>query len=1038
MSIFKETFRDYVRDQLSIRDKIISRGNSGTGDGVNLPRRNQSNTVKLQSGKEITLDPGAFYSLFNRQCVIRMTSMTDYVEDVGLDIGINNEDGTRSNSTFSSIKGSALAQNFVLQGGVLSDFARNIKGERSVKRVTTPRDGFPRPGQKTNLSYGDGGIVSDATSDGYGIVPMPGIINANIRTKSAYGSLKEAKVNFVCHNQHQLEVLEMLYMRPGYAVLLEWGWSPYVDNDGKLINEFRTVEDEIGSELLFSNNVLQSDIYNSIFKLKSKSSSNYDGMLGYIKNFGFQARPDGGFDCFVELISAGEMLDSLTANSFNKFNPSPKENLTGESIKFEQLGIYSIIEQLTNISIDTTTLNSLDTAINFTQLYSPYAQIIKAQLWAVEKTLSAVGADQQSQTLSDNNPFNLSNRIKELNKLQSSAFEELIKTLGLENPQDLKNYYISGKDLDNSDNETFDWTSTTSKGYIRWDALVVLLNKQLIPSDNTLSRIINIAADRILLDPSPLSNNISAKIDPLLYVPFTDSDGLVDMSGDVNVCILPNQLEFISSETSEEIFGGNPPQISKWNPTYLAQIIQPSTNQNLNLRYENPNSPTKDGEVPDLTIEDQLRRIGSIFLSVDMLYNIYINNYKDETYTIAKFIQDIWNQVNQACPNHNFVLVDDKETPLTYVIDLGVSTPDLPESADLYEFTPFSNGNTLREFSYESRVPSSLSATIAINAQNPDNISNVEDVTYKAFNKSIKNRLIKNSELTPEQIKAQEDARISRLEQRINFEKRKKHLKQVLRGYSDNIWKNLKASAENEKIDPVSNAIKQFQAMVSQENDTQSTSSTIIPLTYNAAMDGISGIIIGNLFKIAPDRLPKAYRKSNIAFIVHQEEQSITAGQDWVTKIGGQLILLPIDSNNSGKLLTNKNSLFLVEGTFRNTTQTELNKPFVAESTEVDMSTAERQVQENLGIFQSPPPTPPVEKVRIELINQGYTIWEKDNNIYELYYKETPENGFEVKYIITKSGDNKGKIINYGNQPDISDKTKFDIEGKILSTPGSL
>jgi hypothetical protein len=178
-----------------------------------------------------------------------MTSMTDYVEDVGLDIGINNEDGTRSNSTFASIKGGTLAQNFILQGGVLSDFARNVKGQRlpSVKRVTTPRDGFPRPKQKTSLSYGDGGIVSDATSDGYGIVPMPGIIDANIRTKSAYGSLREAKVNFVCHNQRQLEVLEMLYMRPGYAVLLEWGWSPYVGNDGRLVNEFKTVEDDISS-----------------------------------------------------------------------------------------------------------------------------------------------------------------------------------------------------------------------------------------------------------------------------------------------------------------------------------------------------------------------------------------------------------------------------------------------------------------------------------------------------------------------------------------------------------------------------------------------------------------------------------------------------------------------------------------------------------------------------------------------------------------------------------------------------------------------
>ena len=1030
MSIFKETFRDYVRDQLSIRDKIISRGNSGTGNGAALPRRNQSNTVKLQSGKETTLDPGAFYSLFNRQCVIRMTSMTDYVEDVDLDVGINNDDGTRSNSTFSSIKGGTLAQNFILQGGVLSDFARNIKGESRPKRVTTPRDNFPRPGQKTNLSYGDGSIVSDATSDGYGIVPMPGIIDANIRTKSAYGSLKEAKVNFVCHNQRQLEVLEMLYMRPGYAVLLEWGWSPYVGNDGKLVNEFKTVEDDIGSELLFSDRVTQSDVYTSVFKLKKQSSGNYDGLLGYIKNFGFQSRPDGGFDCYVELITPGEILDSLKTNHFNKFSDSPREEKTNDDIKFEQDGLYSIIEQLTNLSLDTTSLESLSNVIDFATLYSPYLNVVKAQLWVTEEALSAVGADQWSESVSNNNPFNLKDRIKELNKLQASALEELIKTLGIENPEDLKNYYISGKLSDNSEDEPFDWTSSTSKGYIRWDALTVLLNKQLIPSDANQSRIINISPDRILLDNSLTSNNISARIDPLLYTPIADSGGLADMSGDINICILPNQLEFISSEDSKNVFGDNPPQIEKWNPTYLAQIIQSSNNPNIKLRYINPNNTTESGQVPDLTIEDQLRRIGSIFLSIDMLYQIYLNNYKDETYTIARFIQDVWDQVNQACPNHNFVLVDDKELPLTYVIDLGVSSTELPKVSDLYEFIPFSNENTLREFSYESRIPSSLSATIAVNAQNPDSVSNIEDVTFKAFNKSIKNRLLDVSE-NP----SNPNLPPINIDPRLDFALRTRKTKEILTDYSNNIWKNLKKSAEDEKVLPVVNALKQYQAIMVQ-NFENSTSSTIIPLTYNATLDGISGIIIGNLFKIAKDRLPKAYRKSNVAFIVHQEEQSITSGQNWTTKIGGQLILMPNEYTTS--ILTNKNSSFLIdEDTFVNATQTELNKPFVAESTGVDMSAVERQAQENLGIFQTPPLTPPVGTSKTELRNQGYIIWKKDNGNYELYYKKISEGDFEVKYIIT-SGDNEGKVINYGNQPDISDKTKLEIEGRILSTPGSL
>jgi hypothetical protein len=64
--------------------------------------------------------------------------------------------------------------------------------------------------------------------DGFGMVPPPGITDATIDTKSEDGSLRYATVNFVCHNRRQLEVLEALYMRPGYPILLEWGWDPYI------------------------------------------------------------------------------------------------------------------------------------------------------------------------------------------------------------------------------------------------------------------------------------------------------------------------------------------------------------------------------------------------------------------------------------------------------------------------------------------------------------------------------------------------------------------------------------------------------------------------------------------------------------------------------------------------------------------------------------------------------------------------------------------------------------------------------------------
>ena len=117
-------------------------------------------------------------------------------------------------------EGDRLAKKYILEGGVLSTEGK-------------PRAGFTKAGISTNPAYGDSAIRSDA-KDGFGIVPMPGIIDVDIRTKTAYGSLREARVNFTCHNRRQLEVLELLYMRPGFPILLEWQWSPFISNEGRI------------------------------------------------------------------------------------------------------------------------------------------------------------------------------------------------------------------------------------------------------------------------------------------------------------------------------------------------------------------------------------------------------------------------------------------------------------------------------------------------------------------------------------------------------------------------------------------------------------------------------------------------------------------------------------------------------------------------------------------------------------------------------------------------------------------------------------
>ena len=67
--------------------------------------------------------------------------------------------------------------------------------------------------------------------------------------------------------------------------------------------------------------------------------------------------------------------------------------------------------------------------------------------------------------------------------------------------------------------------------------------------------------------------------------------------------------------------------------------------------------------------------------------------------------------------------------------------------------------------------------------------------------------------------------------------------------------------------------------------------TSIIPLKFNLELDGISGIVIGNLFKLDKSRLPNSYHKSDVVFVVFGEEQNIN-DQDWTTTITGQVTLL--------------------------------------------------------------------------------------------------------------------------------------------------
>ena len=182
-----------------------------------------------------------------------------------------------------------------------SDLARNnvLGGNDSAGVV---REGEPN----SNPAY--------INTNSRGFRPKPGITGINVSTKNTYGTLREAEISLTIWSLEDLELYEKLYFRPGFSILVEWGHSYYIDNNKKAYKSPSTVSDESW----FSDASIEK-IEEEINKKRNSSSYNYDGFYGYVYNFSWNFRPDGGFDCILKVVSKGLVLESIKSPKTKNF-----------------------------------------------------------------------------------------------------------------------------------------------------------------------------------------------------------------------------------------------------------------------------------------------------------------------------------------------------------------------------------------------------------------------------------------------------------------------------------------------------------------------------------------------------------------------------------------------------------------------------------------------------------------------------------------------------------------------------------------------
>ena len=369
-----------------------------------------------------------------------------------------------------------------------------------------------------------------------------------------------------------------------------------------------------------------------------------------------------------------------------------------------------------------------------------------------------------------------------------------------------------------------------------------------------------------------------------------DLSSLVDGSLNPEICLLPHQVESALTKFmgKDMLFG--------------------------ETKFIYKNADGKDEGTPTASNNS----IGLIFIGIDYLLGKYKGMRFDdkggdkEDWSLFKFFKEIWEtDITGACAGtHKFILHCPIDT--VSVIDMSFSSDLVPD--ELFKFNIQDKNSIVRDFNFNTTIDKKLSSTISIAAQAPTSIQNLDQLSFAAFNKNIKNRFVKLEDPNEEKL----------LEYRQNLEKDANKLAAQLYNHKRNM---IGGEEESNKF-TIANAVNKAQSLErkileltmtyggeekellkadrakyndklyigSRKIDIKMPKSSIIPLKWSAKIDGIGGIIIGNVFTLQQSKLPEGYKGDDVAFVVTSISHKIDKGQDWITEIQGQLILLDLQS----------------------------------------------------------------------------------------------------------------------------------------------
>ena len=773
------------------------------------------------------------------------------------------------------IQGDNLAKNFILQGGALSiDDNGNAKLNKGLNYNNNIFNG----------AYGWGGL------DERGYVPMPGLEGASTNYYNN-GALSESTIKIKCYSKAQFQLLDALYLRPGYSLLLEFGWSTFLNNSGEIAT-YEGFKSAPLSFLLnpgsFDGGQNQFQMMNLIQDERVKYDGNYEAVYGKITNFKWSFGSDGSYSCEVKLIGMGSVIESLKLNVTDPKKNNESESgseLTQFNQTFEQFVKNFIGKKVGQIVLNGGGFNKIVGNAARAQLYMKLDQKVKMNASSkqildyirpkYEARKSEVEAVKQENV--NNNPLLANRDDTKLNKIFYDIYQHMDAT-----------YLNSFLDVFTKTGGVFAICNEIQNGAFILDDTFVGEKSVRKGGGDKVGKSVYLKFATLL---KIIEENCNL---------FSKKDGGTGM--------LKFDFDYMNLENDQNFMLIIPPNLST-NPQkclvpYNKLSIKGVTSYSNDIPTDTPLNKVLRANSNFLVSDNAyVGRLGNVLINMKFAAGALADAQRDDdgSISVLSYIKTLLDGVNESMGSINNFFVSFDEDDGTIKIYDETPKPGLVENIPS-KFTRINifgvkkdQGSFVTNINLDASIPKNFATMIAIGAQAGGNNLMGNSTSFSNYNKGLIDRII------PEKIDYQQS---KDNDDKTNPEKQAKTIKQEKLYYTKDPNKispigamylkqgqgdgassnsyNFSEEISNDLTENYTTYLKLIQGELT--NKDQVPAPFFLPFNLNLDLEGISGIKLFEKFKITDDILPPSYEKDSVDIIVKALNHQVDV-QKWSTVI---------------------------------------------------------------------------------------------------------------------------------------------------------